>query len=97
MISEFKKRRKKLFNELSDNSISIIFSEKDKYRNNDVTFKFRQSSNFFYLTGINDSSLVLIMTKVNNKNSSILICNRPNDRDRIWTGQLPTNLSLIHI
>ena len=93
MISEFKKRRKKLFNELSDNSISIIFSEKDKYRNNDVTFKFRQSSNFFYLTGINDSSLVLIMTKVNNKNSSILICNRPNDRDRIWTGQLPTNTS----
>jgi hypothetical protein len=37
MINEFVKRRKKLFTQLSDNSISVIFSENDKYRNNDVT------------------------------------------------------------
>ena len=39
MINEFVKRRKKLFTQLSDNSIAVIFSENDKYRNNDVTFK----------------------------------------------------------
>lgn len=93
MINEFVKRRKKLFTQLSDNSISVIFSENDKYRNNDVTFKFRQSSNFFYLTGINDQSIVLILIKENNKCCSVLICNRPNDKDRIWTGQIPSKTS----
>jgi len=91
MNNEFKNRRKKLFNKIRDNSSCIIFSEVEKYRNNDVTYKFRQSSNFFYLTGINDPSLVLIMTKYNNKASSTLICHRPNDKDRIWTGQIPSN------
>ena len=93
MINEFIKRRKKLFTQLCDNSISVIFSENDKYRNNDVTFKFRQSSNFFYLTGINDQSIVLILIKENNKCCSVLICNRPNDKDRIWTGQIPSKTS----
>ena len=93
MINEFIKRRKKLFTQLCDNSISVIFSENDKYRNNDVAYKFRQSSNFFYLTAINDQSIVLILIKENNKCSSVLICNRPNDKDRIWTGQIPSKTS----
>jgi Xaa-Pro aminopeptidase len=93
MTEEFIKRRKKLFTQLRDNSVSILFSERIKYRNNDVTFKFRQSSNFFYLTGINDPFLALILIKVNRKCSSTLICNRPNEKDRIWTGQIPSNNS----
>ena len=93
MNNEFRNRRKKLFSKLRNNSSCIVFSEKEKYRNNDVTYKFRQSSNFFYLTGINDPSLVLIMTKYNNKASTILICHKPNDKDRLWTGQLPSSSS----
>jgi len=93
MNNEFKNRRNKLFSKIRNNSSCIIFSEVEKYRNNDVTYKFRQSSNFFYLTGINDPSLVLIMSKCNNKASSTLICHRPNDKDRIWTGQIPSNTS----
>ena len=93
MINEFIKRRKKLFTQLCDNSIAVIFSENDKYRNNDVAYKFRQSSNFFYLTAINDQSIVLMLIKENNKCSSVLICNRPNDKDRIWTGQIPSKTS----
>lgn len=93
MASEFKDRRNKLFDKIRDNSSCIIFSEEEKYRNNDVTYKYRQSSNFFYLTGINDSSLALIMIKRNKKTSSILVCRRPNDKDRIWTGQIPSSHS----
>ena len=77
MNDDFINRRKKLFNKITDNSSCIIFSEEEKIRNNDVTYKFRQSSNFFYLTGIDDPSLVLIITKHNNKTSTTLICHRP--------------------
>tara|TARA_B100001059_G_scaffold234513_1_gene277308 strand:- start:556 stop:1848 length:1293 start_codon:yes stop_codon:yes gene_type:complete len=93
MNNEFKNRRKKILQKIRENSSCIIFSGEEKYRNNDVTYKFRQSSNFFYLTGINDHSVVLILTKYNKKTSETLVCQRPNDKDRIWTGQIPSSSS----
>ena len=68
MIStDFDKRRKFLLKKIHNDSAVIIFSEEEKTRNNDVTYKFRQSSNFFYLTGINSpkSALIMIKTKKN--------------------------------
>ena len=54
MISkDFKRRRDFLLSKIEDNSIAFLFSGLEKSRNNDVNYKFRQSSNFFYLTGIN--------------------------------------------
>jgi len=87
---DYKNRRDKLLKTIKVNSAAVIFSAEEKYRNNDVTYKYRQSSNFYYLTGVNDSSLTLLLIKKNNSSSSILICNRPNHIDKIWTGQLPS-------
>ena len=61
---DFKRRRDFLLNKIEDNSIVILFSGLEKSRNNDVNYKFRQSSNFFYLTGINNPSMLLIITKI---------------------------------
>jgi len=90
---EYKIRRDKLLRNIRDNSIAVIFSADEKLRNNDVAYKYRQSSNFFYLSGINNPSLALILMKKNNTTSSILICNKPNKKDKIWTGQLPSKNS----
>ena len=87
---DFKKRRKMLLSQIHDNSVVFIFSGQEKSRNNDVNYKYRQSSNFFYLTGINDASTVLVMTKNGRRVSVTLLCNRPNIVDKIWTGQLPS-------
>ena len=88
---DFKRRRDFLSNEIEDNSIVLLFSGLEKSRNNDVNYKFRQSSNFFYLTGINDPSVLLIITKTSNRHSTTLVCDRPNDIDKIWHGQLLLN------
>ncbi len=88
--SDYKTRRNKLLKKIGDNSVAVIFSADEKLRNNDVAYKFRQSSNFFYLTGIDNPSLILILMKKNNISSSILICKKPNNTDKIWTGQVPT-------
>ena len=61
---DFKRRRDFLLSKIEDNSIVILFSGLEKSRNNDVNYKFRQSSNFFYLTGINNPSMLLIITKI---------------------------------
>ena len=90
---DYKNRRDKLLKNLNDNSVAVIFSADEKLRNNDVAYKYRQSSNFFYLSGIDDPSLILIFLKKNKTVSSILICNKPNNKDKIWTGQLPSKNS----
>jgi len=90
---DYQDRKDKLLNNIKDNSVVVIFSADEKFRNNDVAYKYRQSSNFFYLSGIDDPSLVLILTKKNNISSSTLICNKPNDKDKIWTGQLTSKKS----
>ena len=76
---DYKNRRDKLLKNLNDNSVAVIFSADEKLRNNDVAYKYRQSSNFFYLSGIDDPSLILIFLKKNKTVSSILICNKPNN------------------
>ena len=94
MISkDFKRRRDYLLRKIEDNSIVILFSGLEKFRNNDVNYKFRQSSNFFYLTGINNPSMMLIITKTSTRHSTTLVCDRPNDIDKIWHGQLPSKSS----
>ena len=90
---DYQNRRDKLLKNLNDNSVAVIFSADEKLRNNDVAYKYRQSSNFFYLSGIDDPSLTLIFLKKNKTLSSILICNKPNNKDKIWTGQLPSKKS----
>ena len=90
---DFKRRRDFLLRKIEDNSIVILFSGLEKSRNNDVNYKFRQSSNFFYLTGINNPSMLLIITKTSNRHSTTLVCDRPNDIDKIWHGQLPSKSS----
>ncbi len=90
---DYKNRRDKLLKNLNDNSVAVIFSADEKLRNNDVAYKYRQSSNFFYLSGIDDPSLILVLLKKNKTVSSVLICNKPNNKDKIWTGQLPSKNS----
>ena len=95
MIStDFDKRRKSLLKKIHSDSAVIIFSEEEKTRNNDVTYKFRQSSNFFYLTGINSPKSALIMIKTKKNTSIILVSKKPNDFDKIWHGQVPSKQSI---
>lgn len=84
----YQKIRHRIGSILRSNSVLIVFSAKEHIRNNDVYYKYRQSSNFYYLTGINDSNLVLIIEKVANKQRTILLCPRPTKNDTIWTGSL---------
>ena len=61
---DFKRRRDFLISKIEDNSIVFLFSGLEKSRNNDVNYKFRQSSNFFYLTGINNPSLLFAIDRM---------------------------------
>ena len=87
----YKKRRKKLFGLMKDNSIVLIESAPEKIRNNDSTYRYRQCSNFYYLTGYDKPSALLIVLKKNKKLITHFFTKKPNKHDEVWTGQLPTS------
>ena len=52
---------------MQNNSIAILESATEKTRNNDSLFRYRQCSNFYYLTGYNSPNATLFIVKENNK------------------------------
>ena len=85
MASYYSTRRQNLANQLSPNSIAIIPSAREQVRNGDVHYRFRQDSDFFYLTGFDEPESVLVI--VNQPTlQSILFCRPKNSQEEVWTG-----------
>ena len=84
----FKSRRDALMKK-HPSSAFIFCGAKENYRNPDVTFPFRQESNFYYLTGLQEAeaSLVLIPSSTKGDYKTILFM-LPKDREKeMWTGE----------
>ena len=83
----FSSNRKKLLRKIDDNSVVFIMSSVNKIKNADTFFKFKQDSNFFYLTGLELNRAVLVMTKVNGKTSDKIYRNILDERLEKWIGK----------
>ncbi len=84
----FKKNRKKLYNLLPEKSIAIINAADEMPRNGDQFFPYRQNSDFFYLTGIEQEKSVLLIIKNEQKKDvkALLFIRTPNKDLEIWEG-----------
>lgn len=85
----FENNRKKLANQLVENSLVIITSADEFPRNGDQFFPFRQHSDFFYLTGIDqEESTLLLYKKSTDTPLSCLIFIKKTDKNQIiWYGK----------
>jgi Xaa-Pro aminopeptidase len=92
MTSNFKKsifehRRKKLLSSLPDSSVVVIPNSKHQIRSNDVEYKFKPDTDFYYLTGFEEPNSVCILKK-EKKDFSFILFLEPKDKDKeIWTGK----------
>jgi len=85
-MNEFESRRISFFEQMSDNSLAIFSSSDEKVRNNDSEYRFRQSSDFLYLSGLNEPDACLVLVKTEEAQKSILF-NRAKDKlEEIWHG-----------
>lgn len=83
---EYLARRKQLAQSLPENSIALIPAAQELIRNNDSHYRFRQDSNFYYLTGFNEPEALLLITS--GKNSTATLFNRArNPAEEQWTGK----------
>lgn len=78
----YKKRIARVQAQLKEGEIFILFAAEHQIRNRDVEYKFRQDSDFFYLTGINESNSILVLSK---KYSSMFCLPKVKEQE-IWTG-----------
>lgn len=78
----YKKRITAVQAKLKEGEIFILFAAGHQIRNRDVEYKFRQDSDFFYLTGINESDSILILSR----KYSCMFCLPKVKEQEIWTG-----------
>ena len=84
----FVKNRKKLLTLLESNSLAIIHSNDEMPRNGDQYFPFRQDSDLYYLTGVNQEKTILCLSpnNTNEKLREIIFILEPDKKMEIWNG-----------
>ncbi|MBU3210393.1 aminopeptidase P family protein [Clostridium algidicarnis] len=83
----FNKNRERLSKELENNSVLIMFSGVAPKKSADEEYPFTPNRNFYYLTGINEEHVILLMVKQNNIVEEFLFIRRPNPVMEKWVGK----------
>src|SRR2546421_11224863 len=84
-LEPFADRRLRFAAALGD-AIAVVPGAHEARRNGDVHYEFRQSSDFFFLTGFDEPDAVAVINPAHAKERYVLFV-RPRDREtEIWTG-----------
>ena len=73
---------------MEENSIAILPGALGKLRNGDVEFRFRQDSDFHYLTGFDESNAVFVLMPGRVHGESLLFCRERDDEHERWHGDI---------
>lgn len=84
----FKENRRALTSSLEPGSIALVFGSHQMPRNGDQYYPYRQQSDFFYLTGIEQENSILLMAPdaPSDELREILFILKPNPTMEIWEG-----------
>ncbi|HLM54848.1 MAG TPA: Xaa-Pro aminopeptidase [Pyrinomonadaceae bacterium] len=78
-LAEFMRR-------MEPNSVAILPSGREVTRSNDTEFRFRQDSDFYYLTGFNEPHSVAVIAPGRDERFTLFV--RPRDPEKeVWTGR----------
>jgi len=83
---EFASRRRRLLDQLGDQSVAIIQAASLHTRNSDAEYPFRQNSDFLYLTGFNEPDAFAMFVPGREEGEFILFCLDKDPLAERWTG-----------
>jgi len=84
--AEFEKRRKQLMQMVGDDGVAILPSAPVRKRSRDVEYRYRQDSDFYYLTGFAEPESVAVIAPGRSSGEFVLFC-RERDKEReTWDG-----------
>ena len=82
----FIRNRKALLDRVEDNSILLLFAGKAPYKSADEQYQFIPNRNFYYITGIDEEMVILLISKLNGVVSEKLFIQRPDPVMAKWIG-----------
>ena len=83
----FIRNRNKLFNELEEGSMTIILSGKAPKKSADEAYPFTPNRNFYYLTGISEEDIILVLAKIGGDEVAHLFIQKPDPVMAKWVGE----------
>ena len=97
MRNELIKNRYKLFEMLEDNSFVLVHSGYSKFKSADSVYDFFVNNNFYYLTGIDQADVKLVIGKFNNQYLEWLFIEEVDELKAKWLGATLTFLEASNI
>lgn len=87
----YKTRRQAIKDQLGAGGVAIVFTNPERNRSNDTDFRFRPSSNFWYLTGFEEPNSALILAPSGfewegKRVTELLLVNESNAMSETWLG-----------
>jgi Xaa-Pro aminopeptidase len=86
LADDLKARRARVLDELTPDTMLVLFSAPPKVYSNDVEYEFRQDSTLYYLTGVDQEETILVLMPGNRTRRAVLFVRAPNPRREHFTG-----------
>lgn len=83
---EFAKRRKQLLRMVGNDGIAILPSAPVRLRSRDVEYRYRQDSDFYYLTGFAEPDAVAVLAPGRDNGEYVLFCRDRDPEKERWDG-----------
>ena len=83
---EFARRRKQLMDMVGPGGIVILPSAPVRHRSRDVEYRFRQDSDFYYLSGFEEPDAVIALVPERDKGEFVIFCRERDPGKELWDG-----------
>ncbi|CAO1623330.1 unnamed protein product [Sympodiomycopsis kandeliae] len=87
--SEYETRRRKLMDSIEDGAVVLLMGGRIKYMSGQIFYRFRQASNFWYLTGFQEPDSAVVLQKQSScpRGYKMTMFVPPHDQtNQIWNG-----------
>ncbi|MFB0638080.1 aminopeptidase P family protein [Candidatus Phytoplasma solani] len=84
----FEQNRKNFIDKMKPNTVALFYSGKTIIKSADQTFPFEVNRNFYYLTGINQPNVILLLTKNAHHCQTFLFLEESDPQKVLWDGDL---------
>ncbi|KAF9224423.1 peptidase M24 [Gyrodon lividus] len=87
-VEEYERRRKELMDNLPSNSVVVSVAAPIKYMSGNIFYKFRQASDFWYLTGFQEPDAAVILEKTSTSRGyrmTLFSSGKDSDKEK-WEG-----------
>lgn len=87
IVNEYAQRRQLLMEKMGSNAIIIITAAPERIRNADSDYLYRQSSDFYYLTGFSEPEAIAVLLPKRPQGEFILFNRVRDPAQETWTGR----------